>query len=526
MERSLIIVGAGVAGLATGCYAQMNGYRSQIYEMHDKPGGVCTSWRRDGYTFDGCIDWLLGSSPAHPLYQFWQELGALPGPTVVDHEELLRIEGSPATGGKMLILYADVDRLERHLRELAPQDGTAIGELAEAIRQMSRLDLQDTAQWGSMTVQEFTGRLSDPFLRETFPVAFGWPGCPMMVPILALAGQNAHCAGYPIGGSLAFARSIERRYLALGGEVYYGARVARILVEPGENGGNDRAVGIRLDNGTEYRAERVISAADGHATIYELLAGHYLDDEIRGYYETWPTIPPIMQVSLGVARDFSADPAHVSFPLAQPISIGGVTQSRLTLRHYCYDPTLAAPGKSVLALWIGSDFPYWEQIGADPARYEAAKREVAQVVIAQLEARYPGLARQIEVVDVTTPLTYARYAGVWRGAYEGWLPTLASLTHSIRRTLPGLDRFAMVGQWVFPGGGLPTAVMTAREAIQTLCEQDGRTFTAQTPDGQQRIEPAQAQVAATSSSQPPMSAANSFLSLTHPSPEASTHPGA
>jgi thioredoxin reductase len=29
-----IVIGAGIAGLAAGCYAQMNGYRSQIFEMH------------------------------------------------------------------------------------------------------------------------------------------------------------------------------------------------------------------------------------------------------------------------------------------------------------------------------------------------------------------------------------------------------------------------------------------------------------------------------------------------------------
>lgn len=33
MDRSIIIIGAGIAGLCAGCYCQMNGYRSQIFEM-------------------------------------------------------------------------------------------------------------------------------------------------------------------------------------------------------------------------------------------------------------------------------------------------------------------------------------------------------------------------------------------------------------------------------------------------------------------------------------------------------------
>jgi len=62
MDKSLIIIGAGVAGLSTGCYAQMNEYHSQIFEMQDQPGGACTSWRRNGYTFDRCIEWLVSTS--------------------------------------------------------------------------------------------------------------------------------------------------------------------------------------------------------------------------------------------------------------------------------------------------------------------------------------------------------------------------------------------------------------------------------------------------------------------------------
>ena len=65
----LVIVGAGVAGLAAGCYAARSGYRTTIFEMHDLPGGLCTSWRRKGYLFDGSVAGLAGTSPEMPIYQ-------------------------------------------------------------------------------------------------------------------------------------------------------------------------------------------------------------------------------------------------------------------------------------------------------------------------------------------------------------------------------------------------------------------------------------------------------------------------
>ncbi len=61
MSTSIAIIGAGMAGLSTGCYAQMNEFKTQIFEQHVTPGGVCTSWKRKGYTFDCCIHNLAGT---------------------------------------------------------------------------------------------------------------------------------------------------------------------------------------------------------------------------------------------------------------------------------------------------------------------------------------------------------------------------------------------------------------------------------------------------------------------------------
>jgi phytoene dehydrogenase-like protein len=78
-QKSTIIIGAGISGMSAGCYGQMNGYRTQIFEMHSKTGGVCTSWRRKGYTI-GTAGWLTGSGlENNDFHGFWRELGALQG---------------------------------------------------------------------------------------------------------------------------------------------------------------------------------------------------------------------------------------------------------------------------------------------------------------------------------------------------------------------------------------------------------------------------------------------------------------
>jgi phytoene dehydrogenase-like protein len=78
-DYSIIIIGAGFAGLSAGIYAQMNGYKTQIFEMHNKPGGLCTSWKRNGFVIDGCIHWLVGSAPGSAMNDYWKEVGVVQG---------------------------------------------------------------------------------------------------------------------------------------------------------------------------------------------------------------------------------------------------------------------------------------------------------------------------------------------------------------------------------------------------------------------------------------------------------------
>ena len=89
-DKSIIIIGAGFAGLAAGIYARMNGYSTQIFETHNLPGGLCTSWKRKGYTFDGCIHWLVGSSPCSGMHDIWEETGISQGRDIIDMDEYMR----------------------------------------------------------------------------------------------------------------------------------------------------------------------------------------------------------------------------------------------------------------------------------------------------------------------------------------------------------------------------------------------------------------------------------------------------
>jgi phytoene dehydrogenase-like protein len=48
----------------------------------------------------------------------------------------------------------------------------------------------------------------------------------------------------------------------------------------------------------------------------------------------------------------------------------------------------------------------------------------------------------------------------------------------LSRTLPGLEGFYMAGQWAEASIGIPTAAVSGRRAVKTMCKKDGRKFRA------------------------------------------------
>jgi phytoene dehydrogenase-like protein len=423
---------------------------------------------------------------------------------MVYHEEFTRFQDP---GGRQFIVYTDIDRLEQHMKALSPADAEVIEDYTRAARHFTRIELFALPvlkpsemlrmlpsagvllKWGRTTMQDFAARFSDPFLRQVFPLIHNYPLFPMAGHLANLASWHNHNSGWPIGGSLSFSRAIERRFRDLGGEIHYRSRVDEILVDTHpacpdhsqgkSNGRAPRAVGVRLADGSEHHADVIISAADGYTTIFDMLDGDYLNDQIRAYYARGPSSQEHgILVSLGVARDLSDQPHTVTYLFEQPITIAGEERERLTVEHYCFDPSLAPAGKSVIEVWLNSGYAYWQGMSDDHERYDAEKQQVASAVIDQLERHYPGISSQIEVVDVATPLTIERYTGNWQGS-EAWFPASNSIGVMLRglsKTLPGLESFYMVGQWAGAAGGLPMAATSGRKLIQTLCRRDRRPF--------------------------------------------------
>jgi phytoene dehydrogenase-like protein len=465
--------------------------------MHSIPGGLCTAWKRKGYTFDISMHAFLGSK-AGPLYQMWQELGVVNTDQRFHyHDEHIRIESA----GQSLSICTDPRRLEEQMLALSPADARLTKEFMRLLTRrgmegvmsieppemagpldtlkmlVTMLPLLGTlVKYGKLTVQEFAQRFQAPFLRDAIRFIVDRPGWPMLrYPMVRLAGYLGGAAefemGVPLGGSQGVVFRMAEAYQKLGGEIQTKSRVVDLIVE------NDQALGVRLEDGTEHRADLVVWAGDGHTVLFDILGGRYLDDRIRSMYSDWmPVLAPV-HVMLGVARDLSKEPHQLFFQAQDPITIAGEEHRWLHFMHRCFDPSMAPPGSSVAEVWYATPYAYWEELARDRVRYKEEKKRIAEYTIAELDKRWPGFASQIEVVDVATPATYVRYTGNWRGSPDGWYATTENMMKMTPlRSLPGLSGFHMVGQWTMPFAGVPGSAFSGRQLIQLLCKQSGRPF--------------------------------------------------
>ena len=497
MPKKMVIIGAGIGGLSTGCYARMNGYEAEIFESQLQPGGLCTSWKRNGYTFDGCIHWLTGSSPADSFYELWEELGAVQGTKMVDHEIFQKYRD---TDGREFIIYSDIDRLEEHMLAFSPADADNIKLMCGLARKFTRfnfpqtkayelLNIRDTIRmiWkfmpfarqynfcNNLKAGDFAQRFKDPLLKEAIPKIFGGPDISMVALIVTLALFHKKAGGYPLGGSLEFAKKIEKRFLELGGTIHYGKTAEKILTD------NNLATGILLKGGEEIRADYVISASDLRRTLYNLLDGKYINPLHDELLDRVPVFPTSVQVSFGIRMNLPNKPDVLtsSYKMPEPFIIGNQEQLWLREHNYSYDPSLAPAGcTAVTSFFSVKDFEYWEKLYSNKEAYKAEKKKILDTVAGQFEKIYPGFSSRIEASDVATPMTYVRYTGNWKGSYMTW--SLAGKNarkfQVIPKQVPGIDNFWLAGMWVMAPGGVPTGAKTGRDVIQMICRKDRKVF--------------------------------------------------
>lgn len=500
--KKVCIIGAGVAGMTCGIHLQKKGFQTVIYESGMTPGGLCTGWSRGGYSFNGCMHWLLGAKEGSSFHTMWNEIVDLSQIEFVEHKERVQFEVKNIVdkyGSNIFHFYNKTDDFEKYLLDIAPEDSALIKKWMNCVRGLNRFQellppvIADGASvWQKMkfwagkmnirmhqlgfhylrnrsimtgTTHTFATKFKSPFLREAIKNLYEKE---MQMKLLCFVQSYADLgvAQYPKGGSEAFAKILADSYLKSGGTIKYNSKVEKIIVDDAAR----KAKGIQLKNGNLIDADYVVSAADWHWTMFDALGEKYVPSSQMTYkgIKNSDVFYSYCILYLGV-KDGMKDTPHFMRFYTEPYSSPDGTQfDKMEVHLYNYDETLAGDDRCTIAVYFQTqNGDYWiDKRANNRSGYEAIKKDFTALAIEKLVEHFGEDFRdKIEVADLTTPATYHRYTNNYNGSSQGWMPTIGRRSFG---KVQNVSNVFLCGHWTTSGGGLPIALKSGRDVAKKI----------------------------------------------------------
>lgn len=320
-ERA-IIIGAGYGGMALANLLGKAGYRVDVYEKNDHPGGRISAVKQDGFLFDLGPSWYLMPEVFEQYYGLFDESA---------HTRLDLIRFQP--GYKVffekyqpLMLMGELNEDKHIFESIEPGAGKRVESFIERSSKVYELSVRyflynnfqrvhDVAKWPiiknsfkmlSLTTKKLDDYVSRHFrdirlkqLLEYHAVFLG--ASPFQVPaIYTLMSHLDYKSGvyYPRQGMLTLVDDMRALGTKYDITYHYKSPVKRILVEQGQ------AVGIELEQKKKMRADVVISNADLAFTETQMLDKEHQSFP-DAYWEKRQPGPGALLVSLGVKGKLS-----------------------------------------------------------------------------------------------------------------------------------------------------------------------------------------------------------------------------
>lgn len=491
-RKKIIIIGAGIAGLSAGVYAQRSGFETTILEKHIIPGGLSTSWYRKGYLFEGGMHWLTGSSEKSSLNKIWKEIGALKENNPIFYRD--PIYTLLTKNGKKLSIYRDLKKTKNEFLTYAPEDKKMICRMFKDVKEYMSIHLLVSDIKGvkaknpvhlklkemlgmvtavpryftltKMSYTDYIAQFKNKDIRELLLTVIGTRYNAISFVYTLAAFANGDC-GYPKGGSLVLTENIAKTFEELGGKIEYRQTVEKVIIE------NGRTTGV-VANGKTFNADAIIVTQDTRKAVDSLFCPPLKEKWIPNLKKTVVS-EQNMYIALGIKCNLKNYPLCAVFPLEKPFVAGGLEFTHFRINNYAtYENHSPENCTTLTCLLLGNCYNFWKK-AKENGTYKEKKQDLVERFILELEKFIPEIKNNIEISDVATPLTYERYCDTFEGSWMSvWLPGRKSFKIPQKaKTVKGLY---FAGQRTMMPGGLPIAVNSGRLAIQYLCRDTKTIF--------------------------------------------------
>ncbi|MEM8605627.1 MAG: NAD(P)/FAD-dependent oxidoreductase [Myxococcota bacterium] len=453
-----IVIGSGIGGLTVAAMlSKLAKKRVLVLERHYTAGGFTHTFRRPGYEWDVGVHYIgdvsRRSSVMRRMFDFvsdgeleWADMGDVYDRIIIDGRRYDFVKGRERFRETMHGYFpsekAAIDRYLAKVDTVGKKANLYFAEkavpslISSTVGGLMRRPLLKEAR---VTTREVLESLTQN--QELIGVLTGQFGDYGLVPAESsffihslVVGHYLRGASYPVGGSGRIAETILPVIEASGGEVVTNANVSQVVIEKG------RAVGVEVEDGRVLRAPMVLSDA-GVANTF----GRLVPDDVmarHGFRRRTKTIEPsVAHISAYIGlqgtteelelektnlwvypsphheeniRRFNADPEGAELPLVY-LSFPSAKDPDFQRRY---------PGRSTIeAITLGQyawfkpwENTSWKKRGDD---YEAFKGRLEKRLLETLYTHAPKTRGNIEICELSTPLTTRNFAAHPEGEIYG-----------------------------------------------------------------------------------------------------------
>jgi prolycopene isomerase len=496
-EYDCIVIGAGMAGLSSALKLAANGKKVLVLENQPVAGGVGTSFKRKGFTFESCLHFVDALAPGEEVRDFLDKYG------VSEKVEYIRLNefGRVIYPGHDFVVGNDFDSFKTWLIDNFPQDKAGIDEffsgIAKFYKQFDHFMNAKIPLWlklalspvmypliiktSCLSLEQFISKkIKDKRARSIIGTIWGFVGLPpselsAFYFLIVLRGCWGKETAYIKGGFGRLFSAMAERIRECGSELKFNTAVAQIITE---NGG--KVTGVRTDKGEEFRAKVIISNANAIDTLTRLIDS---DPVKAGYVKSFSTMEKsVSAFTLYLGLDVMAKEVGMRYPLlsinpgydhdqALKACMDGdySRASFAVVDHSQLDPGLVPQGKAALSLMTFADHAKWVDLNVE--EYAKKKKETAEAIMAVLEKYLPGLSKHVEYLEAATPKTMARYASLPEGAVYGFAQTVGQSSINRFPQKTKIKGLLLAGAWTSPGCGVHGCFVSGDEAADLALRQ-------------------------------------------------------
>lgn len=495
MKKSVSVIGAGVAGLASAIRLQNADYQVTIYEKEQMAGGKMHQLKKDGFTFD------IGPSIVM-MPEIYREVFELAGKNPDDYIPMERLDPmySAYFDDEKIDVSSDLVKLVEHLEGIGEED--VIGFLAYLkdiyerftvakeyfiqrpfrnasdfynpfmIKQALKLKTFDSA---NHSIGKFVKdkRLQQILSFQTLYIGISPLNGPSLYTIIPMI-EYLYGIWFIKGGMYTMASSMEKLFLELGGEIHYNTEIDEIVIE------DKKATGIKL-NGEKIVSDYVMCNADFPYAMKNLVKdtkakGKYTDKKIDSMKYSCSCL--VMYLGMNKKYD-QVDNVH-NFIFSQDLdrNLEEIFDGKLLDKasFYVYiaskmDETLAPEGKDGLYILIPvSDL--------STAQYEWNEETIGHYrsqILNKLKTieGFETIEEDIISESYTTPNDFESRFNAYNGATFGLRPTLTQSNHfRPQAKAKKVDNLYFTGSSTHPGAGVPIVLTSAKIATEELMLDD------------------------------------------------------